>query len=179
MKPIAENVEHYKTFLAKFKVQRGTRAKRMSKRESWPAIVVDALILLVEQVYTEKFVADANYFKATLKESQKERIELDRPTFPLFVHDYLRAKIKSAKQLTQVRCPDAMLQAAVDLVSSIEFHRKQCLEADIFSKFMEETFDNKDLIFFLYIRSLIEKELDIHFADLKEQNLKSTPCSSL
>ncbi len=39
---------------------------------------------------------------------------------------------------------------------------------------MEETFDNKDLIFFLYIRSIIEKELEIRFVDLKEQNLKST-----
>ena len=59
------------------------------------------------------------------------------------------------------------------MVASIEYHRKQCLEADVFCKFMEETFDNKDLIFFLYIRSLIEKELDLHFNDLKEQNLKS------
>jgi len=47
------------------------------------------------------------------------------------------------------------------------------LEADVFCKFLEETFDNKDLIFFLYIRSLIEKELDLRFNDLKEQNLKS------
>jgi hypothetical protein len=102
VKPIAENVDHYKTFLSQFKVQRGTRAKRMSKRETQHLKLLDALILLVEQVYTEKFVAEANYFKAALKESQRERIDLDRHTFPLFVHDYLRAKIKSTKQLTQV-----------------------------------------------------------------------------
>lgn len=59
------------------------------------------------------------------------------------------------------------------MVSTIEFHKKQCLEADIFCKFMEETFDNKDLVFYLYIRSIIEKELEVRFTDLKEENLKS------
>ena len=78
--------------------------------------------------------------------------------------EFLKSRIKSPKQL---------IQAAIDLVASIEYHRKECLEADIFCKFMEETFDNKDLIFYLYIRSLIEKELDLHLNDLKEQNLKS------
>lgn len=120
------------------------------------------MILLIEQIYTEKFTTDTNFFKSALKEGKKE--EVARPSFPTFVYEFLKNRIKASKQL---------IQAAIDLVASIEYHRKQCLEADIFSKFMDETFDNKDLIFFLYIRSLIEKELDLHFNDLKEQNLKS------
>ena len=38
---------------------------------------------------------------------------------------------------------------------------------------MEEAFDRKDLTFYLYIRSLIEKELELHFNDLKDQNVRS------
>ncbi len=126
---------------------------------------IDALLLLIEQIYTEKFVSDTNFFKASLKEGKKDEATGQRAPFPHFVCEFLKNRIKSPKQL---------IQAAIDLVASIEHHRKQCLEADIFCKFMEETFDQKDLIFFLYIRSLVEKELDLRFNDLKEQNLKST-----
>jgi len=63
---------------------------------------IDALILLIEQVYTEKFATDATYFKATLKENRKEKVEMERPPFPQFVCEFLKGRIKSTKQLTQV-----------------------------------------------------------------------------
>lgn len=58
-------------------------------------------------------------------------------------------------------------------MASIEWHKKECLEVEVFSKFLDNTFDTNDLMFFLYLRSLIEKELELSFTNLKEQNLST------
>jgi hypothetical protein len=49
-------------------------------------------------------------------------------------------------------------------LSSVEFHRPNSLEADLFSKFVTEEYDDKDLVFFLYLRCLLERELKIKFS---------------
>jgi hypothetical protein len=54
------------------------------------------------------------------------------------------------------------------MLSSLEFHRKEHIEADIFCKFLSEDYDTKDIIFFLYIRSLMEKMLKIKFNKLQQ-----------
>eukprot|EP00826_Nyctotherus_ovalis_P012272 TRINITY_DN13226_c0_g1_i3.p2 TRINITY_DN13226_c0_g1~~TRINITY_DN13226_c0_g1_i3.p2 ORF type:complete len:175 (+),score=49.66 TRINITY_DN13226_c0_g1_i3:299-823(+) len=58
-------------------------------------------------------------------------------------------------------------------MASVEWHKKECLEIEVFSKFLDNTFDTNDLMFFLYLRSLIEKELELSFTNLKEQNLST------
>jgi len=60
----------------------------------------------------------------------------------------------------------------MDLISSIDFHRKDCLEVDIFAKFMDNSFDYLDLVFYLYTRDLAQKILKIDLSNLKEESLR-------
>eukprot|EP00826_Nyctotherus_ovalis_P063953 TRINITY_DN9375_c0_g4_i1.p1 TRINITY_DN9375_c0_g4~~TRINITY_DN9375_c0_g4_i1.p1 ORF type:complete len:155 (+),score=51.50 TRINITY_DN9375_c0_g4_i1:261-725(+) len=99
---IVENTEQYAVFLGLFKIPRGSRAKRMSRRK-FKLSYVDALILLIEQIYTEKFMTDTNQFKAAIKEGKRD--EVGKQTFPSFVSTFLKTRIKSSKQLVQVALP--------------------------------------------------------------------------
>jgi len=56
--------------------------------------------LLIEQIYTEKFMTDTNQFKAAIKEGKKD--EVGKQAFPNFVSTFLKTRIKSPKQLVQV-----------------------------------------------------------------------------
>jgi len=49
------------------------------------------------------------------------------------------------------------------MLLSLEYHRIEHREADIFARFLSETFDNDDLIFFLFVRNICEKELGFSF----------------
>ena len=55
-------------------------------------------------------------------------------------------------------------QACADLIASADFHSQSSFEADLFTKFLSEEYDQKDLIFFLYLRKLLEKELKVKFS---------------
>ena len=51
-----------------------------------------------------------------------------------------------------------------DLIASVDHHKKESLLVETFSKFITvEEFDSRDLIFFLYVRFLIEKEIGFKF----------------
>ena len=46
----------------------------------------------------------------------------------------------------------------------MEYHKKQTIESDLFARFLSEKYDTRDLVFFLYVRCLLEKELGIKFS---------------
>lgn len=51
-----------------------------------------------------------------------------------------------------------------DLIASVDHHKKESLLVETFAKFIiSEEFDSRDLIFFLYVRFLIEKEIGFKF----------------
>ena len=47
------------------------------------------------------------------------------------------------------------------MAASVDYHCNDYPEARIFQKFLSEEYDTDDLIFFLFLRSTIEKELKI------------------
>ncbi len=49
-------------------------------------------------------------------------------------------------------------QGTIDIIASIDFFRSQSLEIGLFHAFFTQKYDIKDLMFFLYMRSLAEKE---------------------
>lgn len=55
-------------------------------------------------------------------------------------------------------------QSAMDLITSIEYHRQSCIEADLFYRFFTQQYSEQDLMFFLFERSLAERELNIKLA---------------
>ena len=49
----------------------------------------------------------------------------------------------------------------MDLIVSLDFHKTQSYEVDIFYNFIIESFDTRELMFFLFMRSIAEKEVNI------------------
>jgi hypothetical protein len=56
-----------------------------------------------------------------------------------------------------------MDQTCWDLLYNIHMYRRDYLEVEIFARFLQEFYDLDDLLFFLYIRSVISKVLHISF----------------
>ena len=52
-------------------------------------------------------------------------------------------------------------QNIIDFIASIDFFRHQSSEVEIFYNFFVANFEVKDLMFYLYLRSLAEKELNV------------------
>ena len=90
--------DQYVNFLNMFKVPRESRAKRMSKRIL--SFYIDALIVLIEEIYSEKFDIDTGYLKNVLKDGKNN--EIIRPSFAKSIYDFLARRVKSDKQLSQV-----------------------------------------------------------------------------
>ena len=54
----------------------------------------------------------------------------------------------------------------MDFLSSIEYHRQNSVEADLFYRFFSLQYGEQDLLFFLFERSLTERELSIKLASM-------------
>lgn len=111
------------------------------------------LISFIEDLYTARFLRDTSYFKAQLK---KGTDEISEKPFPSFIYEFLKKKYKNNKM--------TILQNALDLVNSVEFHKDNLAEASLFAKFLSREYDTRDLVFFLYTRCLLEKETGVKFS---------------
>ena len=49
----------------------------------------------------------------------------------------------------------------MDFLLSLEFHKNQYYEIDIFNSFFNQTYDNRELMFYLFMRSICEKEINV------------------
>lgn len=158
---VADNTDEYDTFLSLVGSVTGIRPKRMNAKD-----LQDTL----EDLYTARFIKDTSYFKAQLKKGNND--EISDKSFPQFVYDFYKKKNKGNKKLIQTNCND--------LLWSVEFHKKQSVEAELFAKFLSEKYDTRELVFFLYVRCLLEKELAIKFSGYgKIEVIKTTDPRSL
>ena len=89
--------------------------------------------------------------------------EENNENFPEFVSKYLLNKYNKKEIDKKV----------IDFIMSIDFFSKKYEDIKIFSKFLTEEFDIDDLIFFLFVRSCIEKELKIFFLEKSKENIKN------
>lgn len=55
---------------------------------------------------------------------------------------------------------------AFDIICSIDYHRQSSLEADLFYRFMILAYSDQDLMFYLFARSLLEREMNIKLANM-------------
>lgn len=55
----------------------------------------------------------------------------------------------------------------MDFITSIEYHRQNSVEADLFFRFFTQQYGDQDLMFFLFERSLAERELSIKITAAK------------
>lgn len=54
-------------------------------------------------------------------------------------------------------------QTCWDMLYNIHLYRQDYLEVELFARFLKEHYDYDDLLFFLYVRSVISKTLNINF----------------
>ena len=111
----------------------GIRAKRANLTQT---------LHLIEDLYTAMF---AKVKKTSMNSVISQSSLVQNTRFPVFVHKVM--KRKSGGKAHERKC----IQACADLVSSVEYHKENSLEVDLFSKFLTMSYDTKDLVFFLYL----------------------------
>ena len=110
----------------------------------------------IEEIYSIRFINDAN----TIKENNGEGESFP---FPNFVLEFMYNKY--------IKKP-SVDQHSLDLILSIDFFKNKDTIISIFAKFLNEELDSDDLEFYLYVRSCIEKELNIMLIELARQQTK-------
>ena len=113
----------------------------------------------IEEIYSIKFIQDSNNLKLQLLNQKK--INLNNP-FPIFLYDYFVNKY--------VKKP-IIDQQALNLLLSVEYFKETNKDIEIFSKLLSEEYDNDDLVFFLFLRSCIEKETGIMFLEKAQDEI--------
>lgn len=83
--------------------------------------------------------------------------------FPHFIIEFLTNKYLKKPMLDK---------NTLDILLSADFYKDKSKEIEIFVKFLTEEFDNEDLIFFLFVRSTIEKEMNMMFIEKAREEIK-------
>ena len=121
---------------------------------------------IIEEIYSIRFIKDTSNLRNQLVKQRKsennEEVDNKDP-FPIFCVEFLINKYVK-KNLVD--------QHALDLLISVEFYKSKFKEIEIFNKFINEEFDTDDLIFFLFVRSCIEKEMKIMFIESAREDIK-------
>eukprot|EP00949_MAST-11_sp_MAST-11-sp1_P003996 g3996.t1 len=128
------------------------------------------LMKTIEEIYRERYEHDTmdlrqdsswrgsevRGIRNEVKREQSENDALDRLSniFPVFVVDFLSKRF-GLRSLVD--------QNAWDVLYNVHALRKDHLEVEVFARFLEEYYDADDLLFFLYVRSVVQKELQVNF----------------
>ena len=129
---------------------------------------VSWLMRVIEDIYDARFAHEKNH---TIRKEQ-QKLNRERTTgnpdvaedegdysfcnsFPVFVAQRLTTVI-GLKSLTDQTC--------WDLLCNIDRNYKDFLEIETFRYFLQEKFGEEDLLFFLYLRSIISKSLKVSFS---------------
>lgn len=94
--------------------------------------------------------------------NKKSEIEGSEP-FPVFVVDFFINKFVKKSIVDQ---------NALELLMSIDYYKDINREVAIFARFLTQEYDTDDLIFFLFVRSCIEKEMKLMFIEKARDEMK-------
>lgn len=106
---------------------------------------------LVEDIYDHRFAHEKHDVE---REEEAPSFDLILLIFPVFIVRRLGTKV-GLKTLVDQTC--------WDLLYSTHVYRQDYLELEIFARFLQEFYDHDDLLFYLYVRSVICKALHINF----------------
>ena len=115
-----------------------------SKLLSW-------LMRLIEEIYDARYAHEAADIVREDNMSAEEKVTT---IFPAYVVRRLsmRAGLRS---LVDQNC--------WDLLYNTHIYRRDYLEVEVFARFLQEFYDHDDLLFFLYVRSVVSKLLHVSF----------------
>ncbi len=109
---------------------------------------------LIEEVYDKRYARDTADLRAAEGDAGVDDVGRMSLDFPVFLVEFF-TKRYGLRQLVEQTC--------WDLLYNVNVLRRQFLEVEIFARFLEEFYDHDDLLFFLYVRSVIQKELNVPF----------------
>lgn len=110
------------------------------------------LMRLIEEIYDSRYAKDTADLKGDLDE--EANAQSSAQPFPAFVVEFF-SKRYGLRGLVDQNCWDLLYNA--------HRLRKEHLEVEIFGRFVEEYYDPDDLLFFTYVRSMVQKEVSINF----------------
>lgn len=109
------------------------------------------LMTAIEEIYDERYTHDTVDLRNEGAEEPSERLS---NIFPVFVVDSFSKRF-GLRSLVDQNC--------WDMLFNVHALRKQHLEVEVFARFLEEFYDPDDLLFFLYVRSVVQKMLGVTF----------------
>ena len=112
------------------------------------------LMHTIEEVYDQRYIHDTQEFRnRELGDSLSNEDRLSNQ-FPVFVVDHF-SKMYGLRNLVDQNC--------WDMLYNVHALRKHYLEVEIFARFIEEYYDDKDLLFYLYARNVVQTQLQVNF----------------
>ena len=115
---------------------------------------INAVKYMIQEIYSLKFLKDT---QSIFKEE-----DVESNSFPEFVGNFLVNKFPKKEVLHK---------KAVDFMLSLDFYGLKHKDIKVFQQFVTEEYDTDDLIFYLFVRSCIEKELKVFFLEKAKENL--------
>lgn len=147
--------ERYNKFFRILNPLLGVRGKRLNLYN---------LKYIIEEIYSIRFIKDTSTLRSQLNKAGKNNQEVDvKDPFPFFIVEFFMNKFVKKPMVDQ---------NALDLLLSIDTYRTANKEIEIFAKFLNEEYDCDDLIFFLFVRSCIEKEMKMMFIEKAKEEIK-------
>ena len=120
--------------------------------------ILSWLMKMIEDLYDARFAHEKNDVERdaelSLKLSSSLDSKLQQQVFPVFIYKQLSTVLGLARVVEQ-NC--------WDLLCNTDRLRLEYLEVEIFGRFLQEFYDQDDLLFFLYVRSVIASVLHINF----------------
>lgn len=150
---------NYPNFINILKPLVGIRPKKMN---------IYQLKYQIEELYSIKFMIDTNLIKTNFHtsdmslENSNQQNQINNDSFPKFIIEFYTGK-HCKKYLSD--------QSILDLLISADYYKDKSREIEIFIKFLNEEYDSEDLIFFLFIRTCIEKEKKILFFEKAKEEI--------
>eukprot|EP01040_Poterioochromonas_malhamensis_P007297 gene7297-7873_t len=105
----------------------------------------------IEDIYDHRFAHEKHDVE---REEDMSSFDLILLIFPIFVCRRLGTNV-GLKSLVDQTC--------WDLLFSADYYRNDYLECELFARFLQEFYDHNDLLFYLYVRSVIAKSLHVNF----------------
>ena len=108
----------------------------------------------VEEMYDARYAKDTADLRGGDGGATGDEEAPGGSPFPAFVVDFF-SKRYGLRSLIDTAC--------WDLLFSVAAARRDNLEVEVFARFLSEAYDPDDLLFFLYVRSVAQKELGVSF----------------
>mmetsp|Transcript_29874 Transcript_29874/g.55380 ORF Transcript_29874/g.55380 Transcript_29874/m.55380 type:complete len:642 (-) Transcript_29874:2520-4445(-) len=109
------------------------------------------LMRAIEEIYDARFAHEAAEVGRGESDLVAEQVS---SLFPAFVVKRLSTKV-GLRSLVDQTCWDLLYNSHV--------YRRDYLEVEMFCRFLQEFYDHDDLLFFLYVRSVVAKQLHVSF----------------